>query len=63
MNYATPKGSCHEIENVYNWFQLTDQKNLVLPEHVLTLVDALFMLQKNACFGRCKFDRNFVNDE
>jgi hypothetical protein len=29
------KGYFHEIENGYNWYQKTDKKNLVLPEHIL----------------------------
>jgi hypothetical protein len=37
------KGLCHEIENGYNWYQKTDKKNLVLPEHIFNYFQHIFM--------------------
>jgi hypothetical protein len=40
---STLKGYCHEIENSYDWYQKTDQKNLVLLWHHVNSFQPLFM--------------------
>ncbi len=36
-------GQCHEIENGYNWYQMTDQKNLVMPKQIFNYFQHLCM--------------------
>jgi hypothetical protein len=58
------KGKCHETKNGYNWYKKTDQKNLVMPEHIFNSFQSLLCFNsKKTCFNSFSYDGNSANDK